>query len=481
MRRIQLWFTGFLLPLDLLSVVVSVFVANQLRTSLDILPVDGQRISYPGYSFLWWYFPILVTFFSVNRLYILEETGQQLRQIFRVVTGTASAAMVQFMVILLGRTPFVAAHYAVWHTWANRISLLTILYFWLLTIVLVTVVRWVYRIILNRFLRRGIGSRRVLIIGTTPTAAELYRILMNNSALGYTIVGVVKTTTNSYELPIVGTLEEVEQLIARLQPDEILQADPDVTPQDVVNIIDLAGEAHAEFSFAPNLFEVRAANVRMGTIGPVPILELRRTPLDGWGKIIKRLIDILGAFFLTILFSPCILIAILIIKLQDGGPVFFSQERVSQGRSFRMYKFRSMAPHAEELEDALRHQGNERQDGPLFKMKRDPRVTPFGRFMRRSRIDELPQFFNVLRGDMSLVGPRPHLPKEVEKYQKHHRKVLTIKPGVTGIAQISGSSDLTFEEEVRLDTYYIENWSLLKDLEILVKTPYIIFKDKSGC
>ena len=124
---------------------------------------------------------------------------------------------------------------------------------------------------------------------------------------------------------------------------------------------------------------------------------------------------------------------------------------------------------------------NERNDGPLFKMKNDPRVTRVGRFLRRARIDELPQLFNVLRGDMSLVGPRPHEPEEVAKYEKHHKKLLTIKSGMTGMAQVSGSSDLSFEEEVKLDTYYIENWSPALDIKILLKTAVILFKDRSAC
>ena len=155
-------------------------------------------------------------------------------------------------------------------------------------------------------------------------------------------------------------------------------------------------------------------------------------------------------------------------------------KRISQRQEFDLYKFRSMIKNAEELKKNLMEY-NERKDGPLFKMKNDPRITRIGRFLRKYRIDELPQLFNVLRGEMSLVGPRPHQPDEIEKYEKHHKKVLLIKPGMTGMAQISGSSDLPFEEEVKLDTYYIENWSLSKDIYILLKTLIVLFKDRSAC
>jgi lipopolysaccharide/colanic/teichoic acid biosynthesis glycosyltransferase len=179
------------------------------------------------------------------------------------------------------------------------------------------------------------------------------------------------------------------------------------------------------------------------------------------------------------------LIVAIIIKLDSKGPVFVKLKRISQKQEFGLYKFRSMIAHdpdgsAESLKSSLIVL-NERKDSPLFKMKNDPRITRVGKFLRKKRIDEFPQLINVLKGEMSLIGPRPHQPDEIEKYEKHHKKVLLIKPGMTGMAQISGSSDLPFEEEVKLDTYYIENWTLSKDVYILLKTIIIFLKDKSAC
>ena len=481
MRRFELALTGLLVPLDLIGAIIGVYFANHLRTELNILPIDGSRISYPGFAFLIWYFPLLVFFFAHNRLYVLKETSKWVQQLFRVISATASAAMLQFMVILVGRTPYVALHFPIWEQWANRVSILTIFYFWGLTILAVTILRWLYRILINQLSIRKIGRRRLVIIGNTKAAAVLYAEATQRPALGYWIVGVIATRENGIDLPLAGKLEDAENIIARLKPDEVLQADTELSERTVLSLIEAAHDNQAEFLFAPNLFEVRAANVRVSTLGDMPLLELRRTPLDGWGMIIKRILDISLSLSLIILTMPILFLTAFLVKLQDGGPVLFGQNRISGGKPFRILKFRSMVADAESMDERLRLEANERQ-GPLFKMRNDPRVTKLGKFLRRSRIDELPQLFNVFVGEMSLIGPRPHLAKEVEKYGKQHRKVLAIKSGMTGISQISGSSDLNFEEEVRLDTYYIENWSMLKDLEILIKTPFvIIFKDRSGC
>ena len=209
------------------------------------------------------------------------------------------------------------------------------------------------------------------------------------------------------------------------------------------------------------------------------MVELKRTALDGWGRIVKRLVDIIGSVLGLILLSPFFLIMAIIIKSDSEGPVFYKPKRISQNKKFRLYKFRSMVKGAEAQKKKLL-QHNERKDGPLFKMKDDPRITKVGKFIRKTRIDELPQLLNVLIGQISLVGPRPHQPDEIAHYKKHHKKVLAIKSGMTGMAQVSGSSDLSFEDEVKLDTFYIENWSLFLDLKIFLKTLVVLWRDRSA-
>jgi len=211
----------------------------------------------------------------------------------------------------------------------------------------------------------------------------------------------------------------------------------------------------------------------------LPIVSVRPSPLEGWGKIAKRMMDIAGGLFGILLFAPVFLIVAFMVKWESKGPVLVKLKRVSGGKEFEMYKFRSMIDNAESYKPYLEHL-NERTDGPLFKIANDPRITATGAFLRSHRLDELPQFFNVIKGNISLVGPRPHEPREVEKYQDHHKRVFAIKPGLTGFAQISGASNLPFEEEVKLDRYYIEHWSIRKDFSIVLKTAWMLFFDRSG-
>ncbi|MDD4900670.1 MAG: sugar transferase [Patescibacteria group bacterium] len=223
-------------------------------------------------------------------------------------------------------------------------------------------------------------------------------------------------------------------------------------------------------------------------IAGIPVVEVKETPLDGWGRIIKRFFDIILSLFLIIIFSPIIILTAILIKIDSRGPVIYKNERVSRNGVFKLFKFRSMIyqycvgdeygkDEALELEKKLIAERNSKL-GPVYKIAADPRLTGVGKFIRRWSIDELPQFFNIFIGNMSLVGPRPHQPREVAKYERHHKKVLTVKPGLTGLAQISGRSDLSFEDEVKLDSFYIENWSLGLDLSIILRTPLAVFKKR---
>jgi exopolysaccharide biosynthesis polyprenyl glycosylphosphotransferase len=226
-------------------------------------------------------------------------------------------------------------------------------------------------------------------------------------------------------------------------------------------------------------------------VGGVPVVEVRRTALEGWGAIAKRVFDLLIAGLLIIILSPVMLVIALAIKTNSKGPVIYKNERVGyKGRTFKLYKFRSMLAElstgaefggekALELEKKLIEE-NSIKEGPVYKIKNDPRVTSVGRFIRETSLDELPQLFNVMNGTMSLVGPRPHQPREVEKYESHEKRVLAVRPGITGLAQISGRSEIPFADEARLDNFYIEHWSLITDLIILIKTPFAVVGRKGA-
>ncbi|EKD76628.1 MAG: undecaprenyl-phosphate glucose phosphotransferase [uncultured bacterium] len=224
----------------------------------------------------------------------------------------------------------------------------------------------------------------------------------------------------------------------------------------------------------------------------IPLVELQRTSLQGWGRIFKRLTDIVLSSLALLVFLPLMIATALLVKFTSPGPVIYRNRRVGEaGKEFDTLKFRSMkqeycigdqfthTTEALKLEQELIERKSIKS-GPLYKIQDDPRVTKLGSFIRKTSLDEFPQFINVLKGEMSLVGPRPHQPREVEKYQAAQKAVLNMKPGVTGLAQISGRSDLSFEEEIRLDSYYTENWSILLDVYILAKTPLILLKKRSA-
>ncbi len=333
--------------------------------------------------------------------------------------------------------------------------------------------------ILYRF---GLGLRRVVVIGDEEETVEVAQILSERKGLGYRVVGKFTNFNN-----------QVGEEINKLKIDELLFINPRADEKETLSAITFCEDHHKVFKYSADLFSTYSTNVSISALAGLPMVELRRTPLDGWGRVSKRVFDIVMSVVVIIISSPLTLISALIILCETGRPIIYKNERVGlRGKKFFTYKFRSMYQKdstgiqfgesgikAEEKEKEL-IKTNSIKQGPVYKIKNDPRVTPFGRFIRRWSIDEFPQFFNVLRGEMSIVGPRPHQPREVEKYEQHHRKVFTLKPGITGLAQISGRSNLSFEEEIKLDVFYIEKWSLLLDFIIFIKTPFVVLRRRGA-
>jgi len=313
------------------------------------------------------------------------------------------------------------------------------------------------------------GVHKIMVVGNDETAFKIIESVNNNPSSGYR---VFKHLTNP-------EVEDIKVAVGNPGINEVILTDPHFGSGKMVDLVDFCNDNHLVFKFVPNVYKTLTTNFSIDSISNLPLIELRQTALEGWGSVIKRVIDIISAAVGLVIFSPIFLISALVIKLETEGPVFVGLKRISKNKEFNLYKFRSMVKNAEELKPDL-VAFNERQDGPLFKMKDDPRVTKFGRIIRKYRIDELPQFLNVLRGDISLIGPRPHEPEEISQYQKHHRKVLAIKAGATGLAQVSGSSDLPFDQEVIIDSFYIENWSLFLDFKIILKTILKVFTDRSA-
>lgn len=227
--------------------------------------------------------------------------------------------------------------------------------------------------------------------------------------------------------------------------------------------------AQVSVRIVPDLFQMSLSNVDIDDLNGVPLIGVKPVSISGWNLALKRAMDVVVASLGLILLSPLLLIIAAVIRLDSPGPAVFEQTRIGRaGRPFTLFKFRSMHQGAESEKELLSDLNE--AAGPIFKIKDDPRRTKLGQLLRRTSLDEFPQLYNVLRGEMSLIGPRPALPSEVERYQEWHKKRLQTWPGITGLWQVSGRSDLTFDEMVLLDIYYVENWSLLLDLRIALKT-----------
>jgi exopolysaccharide biosynthesis polyprenyl glycosylphosphotransferase len=352
--------------------------------------------------------------------------------------------------------------------------------FWGLAIFYVTIGRLILRTIRHELLRHRIGHQRLAVVGQNPAAQSIVELYKTRPILGYTVVKSWKTWTTSAR-------KELERLQAIGAIDGILLAEPDLPKEQALDLIQYTESTHLTFRYLADLFAARFTNLEVSTSEGIPVLEVKRTRLDGWGRIFKRVFDLVVSALALLFLSPLMLLTAIAIKLDSRGPVFFRRldngdpaERVGEGgKPFPYFKFRSMVPqsHSQRYKE-LAHLDTRK--GPLVKIKNDPRVTRVGRFIRKWSIDELPELFLVLAGRMSLVGPRPHLPEEVESYSPSQRRVLAIKPGITGMAQISGRSNLSFDDEVKLDTWYIENWSPALDLYILLKTPFAVLEKRES-
>ena len=340
--------------------------------------------------------------------------------------------------------------------------------------------------------RRQINLIPTLVVGRGPEASLFIQQMRERPALGYRVIGVIDTLipdpnqTDNYEgVPVVGTLEGLPEAIRDSGANEVIIADPQVNGDALFDVMMRCGRRRGvEFRIAPSLFNCLPRKTEIDQIGVLPMIRLFREPLSSGARILKRTSDLVIAALATALLLPLWLLIALLIKLDSRGPVFYSQERVGMdGRLFLLYKFRTMdanadpALHREYQRSFIagRAEANLGDDQkPTYKLLADPRITRVGKLLRKTSLDEVPQLLNVLSGDMSIVGPRPPIPYEVEAYELWHRKRLDMKPGLTGLWQVSGRNRLPFEEMVRLDLFYIENWSLLLDLKIILRTGLVM-------
>jgi exopolysaccharide biosynthesis polyprenyl glycosylphosphotransferase len=338
--------------------------------------------------------------------------------------------------------------------------------------------RLLYRLLLFNRYDRGVGTRNVLIVGTGPEAHALRHHLESIRHLGYTFKGFIdfpgttpRFTTASGD--VVGSLETLFQRTRTLFVDEIFFTSP-CERELVQSVLEQARTHGVDLRVVPDMYNGLAWNRPIEYIGQFPTIPLHCGHVPEVGLLFKRAFDVLFSIVALILISPLLLIIAIAVKMDSSGPAIYTSERIGKkGRVFQCVKFRTMVQDADERRADFMHM-NER-DGVLFKISNDPRITRLGRFLRKYSLDELPQFFNVLKGEMSIVGPRPPIASEVKEYKLSHLRRLDVMPGITGLWQVQGRSDPSFSSYVSLDVTYIDNWSIWLDFKIIMRTIGVVF------
>lgn len=346
-----------------------------------------------------------------------------------------------------------------------------------LGITVLVIERWLWRQWLVA--KRSVGeySARVLLVGSRDSVAQIARELARTPSAGYRVVGAcvpagaVTDTVEGTAIPILGNVDAVDRAIAATGADTVAVTNTDDLPPDKVKEISWSLEAGRQhLVLAPSIIDIAGPRIHTRPVAGLPLIHVETPKFTRGQRSAKRAMDIVGALILALFTSPLLVAVAIAVRATSVGPVLYAQERVGRnGQPFRMFKFRSMRVGADgELAALLDAQGTSSR--PLFKVRQDPRITGVGAFIRKYSLDELPQLFNVLGGSMSLVGPRPQIAAEVALYSDAARRRLLARPGITGLWQVSGRSSLDWEDAVRLDLYYVENWSFLSDIAILLKT-----------
>ena len=449
-----------LLPIDYLLLILASISAYYFRFSsfiIELRPVFYD-ISFNEYLILSLQvslFGILVFIFS-GFYYI--KSKKLVREIPKIIMGVSTIVVFLILFIFLERELFS--------------SRFIIIFSWFFAIIYLIIIRFLLYLIRNYFFKKGYGLSSLIILGIDrKIIVDTYKKELN---LGF------KISAEFNNLEELKDNEKIINLIKNGKIDYILETDSSINKNNALDLLTFCQENHIILKYVSSLFQTQSLNFNLDSISGIPIVEIEETPLQGWKNVYKRIFDLIISISLILFLTPLFIFIALLIKFTSKGSIFVKLKRVGKkGKLFNIYKFRSMIKNAHKMKKEIMEQ-NERKDGPLFKIKNDPRITNLGKFLRKYSIDELPQLFNVLKGDMSLVGPRPHESEEVEKYKRGYKRLLNIKPGISGMAQVSGRSSLIFSEEAKLDIFYIENWSLFLDLIILIKTIKVIFKKEES-
>lgn len=458
-QRVPLYFTISLVIIDALMAALAFYLGYQLRLQSDYENIQPFA-AYWGMMIVHIVSTLVVFFFY--RLYHRQRSLSYVDQ-FYAIFGAASVGTI----IAIAFISFF---------FKNQLDYprLMMVYVWILTILLTSIGRAVQSRLQLTLQGRGWGEQRVLIVGTGDVGRIVMQKIRRSPELGYRVVGFVDDNIKVKAVqgsPVLGTSDDIPELIEAEQVNEVIIAMPDASHQEILKVVSKCDQGRVSIKVFPDVFQIMASEVSIGDLGGLPLLTVRDTAMRGWQLTVKRMLDVAGSAVGLVILSPIMMVLAVLIKLESEGPVFFTQERMGlDGKRFMMLKFRSMRTDAESY------------TGPVWATANDSRRTRLGSIIRRFSIDEFPQLINVLVGDMSLVGPRPERPVFVEqfkqsipRYMDRHRE----KAGITGWAQINGlRGDTSIIERTKYDLWYIENWSLALDFRIMARTLIQIFNDR---
>lgn len=471
MKKSELSFSFFQVFADWVAILSAAALAYKLRHT-EFIQGAIQKDALYEFSFnsfmeiALWFSPLVLLIYGMEGLYNTRSTRKSLGEIYHVCRATTIALV------------FVMIGFFLQREWFS--SRFIIVAAWFFVVVFVLIGRWLLRSLQKvLLLEYGIGQYHTVLIGTHSKLKQICKHIQKTPWLGYHIIGHI----DDMDLVKLGEIHKNSHI------DEVIINESEIVDDDLKRLYNFCQTNGITYKFLPT--ERQTVRFESIIFGGQPLMLIDHTPLDGWGKIGKRIFDICASFILLLFVSPIIFIAAILIKIEDPrGPIFFRNRRAGEnGELFNLYKIRYMkwkyctVEENPNYEEALAYEKKlikekSSRSGPIYKISDDPRRLRFGRFFERLSIDEFPQFYNVLRGDMSLVGPRPHQEREIQNYKEHHKRLLTIKPGITGMAQVSGRSDLDFEDEYRLDIFYIENWSIAMDIIIALKTIPAIIRNR---
>jgi len=460
---------------DILTVFLSFYIAHFIRGELLVILFKKynalQMIPFSAYTSNYFMVLVWIIIFSFEKLYTKRYPfWEEVKTLLKSATLSSAFIMIA---IFLARSE-------------KRFSRTTVILAWIISLFLFPLFRFIVKIILVKF---NLWKKKLIMIGVHETTLQVIRNIEKNKTMGYEVSAIIDDSTEFigktfFGIKVLGPLSEIEKITKAYGSKDIMVATPHMPRKKFKKMLAKCEKNCESMWIIPRSGDFITEGINIEVIGDIFTLNLKRNLVKPWNVFVKNLFDSLFAFFLIVLTMPILLITAVAIKLDSKGPILFVQKRIGKNNKlFKLYKFRSMyIDNHTRLKNYLESNKNAREEwGEYKKLKNhDPRVTKVGKFIRKFSLDELPQLFNVLKGNMSIVGPRPYLPIELEYNDPYLSNIIRVKPGLTGLWQVSGRSNIPFRERLRIDEYYIRNWSLWMDIVIVLKSLKVTFSPKGA-